>query len=326
MNRYPIWKYILIAVAVALGALYTAPNFFGEAPAVQITSAKATVKVDAAMADRIDQILKKGVIKSDAAQFDLSGSQGAVRVRFADTNAQFAAKGLLEKELNPDPNDNTYNVTFNLLPNTPGWLQALHALPMARGLDLRGGVHFLMQVDTVTYLKKRQQGQETSVRSLLHEKNIHYAGIDASATGLEIKFRDEETRLKAKDVLTSQFPDLTLVMAGPADNLTIQASTSPQKLKEAVDEAVVQNIVTLGKRINELGLTEPVIQREGADRIVVELPGVVDVAHAKDIIGRTATLEIRMADESIVRGTEGTVPVPAGSELFTGGRDAPVVL
>src|ERR1700677_5091131 len=145
MNRYPLWKYILIVVAVALGALYTAPNLFGEAPALQVTSDKATIKVDSSMVDRVDQILKKGSIKSDAAQFDASGSQGSVRVRFADINSQFAAKSLLEKELNPDANDNTYNVTFNSLPNTPAWLQALNARPMSRGLDLRGGVHFLMQ-------------------------------------------------------------------------------------------------------------------------------------------------------------------------------------
>ena len=326
MNRYPLWKYILIVVAVALGALYTAPNLFGEAPALQVTSDKATIKVDSSMVDRVDQILKKGSIKSDAAQFDASGSQGSVRVRFADINSQFAAKSLLEKELNPDANDNTYNVTFNSLPNTPAWLQALNARPMSRGLDLRGGVHFLMQVDTATYLKKRLEGQEASVRTLLHDKSVRHSGITASAAGLEIKFRDEETRLKAKDVLSSQMPDLTLTLAGAADDLTLLATTSPQKQKEAIDEAVGQNMITLSKRINELGLTEPVIQREGADRIVVELPGVVDVAHAKAIIGRTATLEIHMADESIVRGTETTAAIPPGSVLFTSGRDAPVVL
>jgi len=247
-------------------------------------------------------------------------------VRFADINSQFAAKSLLEKELNPDADDNTYNVTFNSLPNTPAWLQAINARPMSRGLDLRGGVHFLMQVDTATYLKKRLEGQETSVRTLLHDKSIRHSGITASATGLEIKFRDEETRLKAKDVLSSQMPDLTLTLAGAADDLSLLASTSPQKQKEAIDEAVGQNMITLSKRINELGLTEPVIQREGVDRIVIELPGVVDVAHAKAIIGRTATLEIHMADESIVRGTETTAAIPSGSVLYTSGRDAPVVL
>jgi preprotein translocase subunit SecD len=326
MNRYPLWKYLLIVFAVVIGALYTAPNFFGEAPAIQVTSSKVTVKVESAMSQRVDDILKKGGIKADVAEFDPSGTQGAVRVRFADSNAQFAAKSLLDKELNPDQNDATYNVTFNLLPNTPGWLRAIHAQPMARGLDLRGGVHFLMQVDTASYLKKRLQGQENSVRSMLHDKSIRHSGITPTADGLEIAFRDEETRLKAKDVLSSQMPDFIYTLGGTPDNLKLIATTNPVKQKEAIDEAVSQNIVTLGKRINELGLTEPVIQREGADRIVVELPGVVDVAHAKDIIGRTATLEIHMVDESVTRGSEMTQPVPSGSVLFTSGKDTPVIL
>lgn len=326
MNRYPLWKYILIVIAVVMGALYTAPNFFGEAPAVQVTSAKATVKVESDMSARVDEVLKKGGIISDGAKFDFSGNQGSVRVRFANIDAQFAAKSLLERELNEDLNDRTYNVAFNSLPNTPAWLQALHALPMYLGLDLRGGVHFLMQVDTDAYLKKRQQGQESSVRTLLRDKSIRHAGISATANGLEIKFRDEETRAKAKGVLASQMPDLTLTLAGAGADLSLLATMNPQKLREEIDEAVVQNIVTLSKRVNELGLSEPVIQRQGVDRIVVELPGVVDVARAKDIIGRQATLEIRMVDESVIRGSEATATVPPGSELFTSGRDAPVIL
>lgn len=326
MNRYALWKYILIAVAVLLGLLYTAPNFFGEAPAVQITSAKATIKVDAGMIGQVDDVLKKGGIKADDAHFDLSGSQGSIRVRFPDINSQFAAKSLLEKGLNADPSDPTFNVAFNSLPNTPAWLQALHALPMYLGLDLRGGVHFLMQVDTAGYLKKRQQGQESSIRTLLRDKSIRHAGIEVGADGLVIKFRDEDTRQKARDLLTRQIPELTFTPTLSGTDLILLANMNPQKTKEAIDEAVIQNIVTLSKRVNELGLSEPVIQRQGLDRIVVELPGVVDVARAKDIIGRTATLEVRMVDESIVRGTELTAAVPAGSELFTTGRDAPVVL
>jgi preprotein translocase subunit SecD len=326
MNRYPLWKYILIAVAVVLGALYTAPNFFGDSPALQITSLKETIKVDTAMPDRVNQILKKGAIKAGEANYDLTGTQGAVRVQFNNSDDQFAAKSLLEKELNSDLSDPIYNVSFNQLPNTPKWMPALHALPMARGLDLQGGAHFLMQVDTGAYLKKRQQSQTSSIKSLLHEKSIHYAGINVGATGLEIKFRDEETRLKAKDVLTSKYPELTFVLQGTADDLTLLATTSPQKQKEAIDEAVVQNIVTLSKRINELGLKEPVIQREGVDRIVVELPGVVDTARAEKIIGRTATLEMRLVDESTPRIPDASTVVPAGSELFTSGHDAPVIL
>jgi preprotein translocase subunit SecD len=326
MNRYSLWKYILIVVAVLMGALYTAPNFYPEAPAVQITSAKATIKVDSSMTGRVDEVLKKGGIKGEGAQFDAGKNQGSVHVRFADVNAQFAAKSLLEKELNPDPSDHIYNVTFISLPSTPAWMQALRANPMYLGLDLRGGVHFLMQVDTAGYLKKRQQGQESSIRTLLRDKSVRHAGIEVAANGIEIKFRDDATRQKAKDILSAQMPDLTLTLAGTDSDLILLANMNPKQTKDAIDQAVQQNIVTLSKRVNELGLSEPVIQRQGDDRIVVELPGVVDVAHAKDIIGRTATLKISMADESIVRGTELTATVPAGSELFTSGRDAPVIL
>lgn len=326
MNRYPLWKYILIVFAVMLGALYTAPNLFGDSPALQITSLKETIKVDPSIADQVNQLLKNGAIKAGEAHYDVNGTQGTVRLKFANSDDQFAAKSLLEKGLNADANDPTYNVSFNQLPNTPEWMQALHALPMARGLDLQGGAHFLMQVDTAAYLKKRQTSQESSVKSLLHEQSIHYAGIDVSATGMVIKFRDEETRLKAKDYISSKFPELTLLMTGTPNDLSLTASTSPQKQKEAIDEAVVQNIVTLSKRINELGLKEPVIQREGIDRIVVELPGVVDTARAEKIIGRTATLEMRLVDESAPRIPDANTVVPQGSELFTSGRDAPVIL
>jgi preprotein translocase subunit SecD len=326
MNRYALWKYILIIVAVLLGALYTVPNLFGEAPALQISSAKATVKVDTDMPGRVDQILKQGNIKADPAYFEQSGNQGIARVRFADSDTQFAAKSLLEKQLNPDTTNPTFNVSFNLVPNTPHWMQTVHALPMARGLDLRGGVHFLLQVDTGAYLAKRQQSQESGIRAALHDKSIHYAGITPTTAGLEIAFRDDVTRQQAKDLISVKMPELTLTPGGSGDRLTLVASMSEVKIKEAIDEAVAQNIVTLSKRINGLGLTEPIIQRQGTNRIVVELPGVGDVAKATDIIGRTATLEIRMVDDSIPRGTEMSATVPPGSELLTSGRDAPVVL
>jgi len=326
MNRYALWKYILIIVAVLLGALYTVPNLFGEAPALQISSAKATVKVDTDMPGRVDQILKQGNIKADPAYFEQSGNQGMARVRFADSDTQFAAKSLLEKQLNPDTTNPTFNVSFNLVPNTPHWMQTVHALPMARGLDLRGGVHFLLQVDTGAYLAKRQQSQESGIRAALHDKSIHYAGITPTTAGLEIAFRDDVTRQQAKDLISVKMPELTLTPGGSGDRLTLVASMSEVKIKEAIDEAVAQNIVTLSKRINGLGLTEPIIQRQGTNRIVVELPGVGDVARAREIIGRTATLEIRMVDDSIPRGTELSATVPPGSELLTSGRDAPVVL
>ncbi|MBV8635534.1 MAG: protein translocase subunit SecD, partial [Burkholderiaceae bacterium] len=326
MNRYALWKYILIIVAVVLGALYTTPNLFGEAPALQISSAKATLKVEADMPGRIDQILKQGNIKADSAYYESNGDQGLARVRFADSDSQFAAKSLLEKQLNNDPANPSFNVTFNLVPNTPRWMRSVHALPMARGLDLRGGVHFLLQVDTAAYLQKRQQSQESGIRTALHDKSIHYAGITSTPAGLEIAFRDDETRGQAKNLIQSKMPELTLVPGGSGDRLTLTASMSEVKVKEAIDEAVAQNIVTLGKRINGLGLTEPIIQRQGANRIVVELPGVGDVARARDIIGRTATLELRMVDETVPRGSEMSATIQPGSELLTVGSGVPVVM
>ncbi|MDB5761688.1 MAG: secD [Herminiimonas sp.] len=326
MNRYPLWKYILIVIALLFGVLYTLPNFFGESPAVQISSAKATVKVDPGVMTQVEQVLQKGNINAQNLVFDNTGTQGSVRIRFNDTDTQFRAKGLLERELNRDPADPTYLVAFNLLPNTPRWLQSLHAFPMYLGLDLRGGVHFLMQVDTKAVMNKRLQGLQTGIRSLLVDKKIRYAGIARNGEAVEIKFRDLETRAAAREVLASQLPELTLDDAADGADLKLVATLKPQALKQTVEEAVQQNITTLSKRVNELGVAEPLIQRQGADRIVVQLPGVQDVSRAKDIIGRTATLEVRMVDESVARGTEETAAIPFGSELFKVGKGAPVVL
>jgi preprotein translocase subunit SecD len=322
MNRYPLWKYIIIVIALVFGALYTMPNFFGESPAVQVSSAKATVKVGSDMVDRVQQVLQSANLKPEGVVFDGS----SVRARFANTDAQFAAKARLEKDLNPDPNDPTYIVAFNLLSNTPQWLQSIHALPMFLGLDLRGGVHFLMQVDTKAVLNKRLQGLQASIRSLLHDKNVRYAGITRNGDTIEVHFRDPETRAKGREVLASTLAEITMEDAAEGSDLKLVATVKPQAVKQTEEDAVTQNIVTLGNRVNELGVSEPVIQRQGADRIVVQLPGVQDVSRAKDIIGRTATLEVRMVDESVTRGTEETAAIPFGSELFKVGKGAPVVL
>jgi preprotein translocase subunit SecD len=326
MNRYPLWKYILIAVALLFGVLYTVPNFFGQSPAVQIGSAKATVKVTNATMAMAEEMLQKAGIRAESVYYENNGTQGTVRARFANTDTQFKAKALLERGLNTDPADPTYSVAFNLLPNTPQWLQSLHAFPMNLGLDLQGGVHFLMQVDTKAVLNKRLQGLQSSARSLLRDKNVRHAGISRNGNVIEIRFRDADTRAAAKEVLASQLPDVILTDATDANDLMLQVTLKPQALTLAQDESVKQNITTLSKRVNELGVAEPLIQRQGADRIVVELPGVQDVSRAKDIIGRTATLEVRMVDESVARGTEETAAVPFGSELFKVGKGTPVVL
>ncbi|MFS0755462.1 protein translocase subunit SecD [Noviherbaspirillum sp. 1P10PC] len=326
MNRYPLWKYIIIVIALLFGVIYTLPNFFGESPALQVSSAKATVKVDNSVTGLVEGALQKAGVPAQGIVYETIGNQGSVRVRFADTDTQFKAKGILEKELNRDPADPTYLVAFNLLPNTPRWLQGLHAFPMYLGLDLRGGVHFLMQVDTKAVMNKRLQGLQTSVRSILVDKKIRYAGIGRSGDSVEVRFRDEATRNAAREALASQLSELVLADAGNGAELSLVASLRPEALKNTVEDAVQQNITTLSKRVNELGVAEPLIQRQGADRIVVQLPGVQDVSRAKDIIGRTATLEVRFVDESVTRGTEETAAIPFGSELFKVGRGAPVVL
>lgn len=326
MNRYPVWKYILIVVVVLLGALYTAPNYFGQTPALQVTSGKSTVKVTGALATQVEELLKKENIKSDGVALDGSGLHASVRARFPDTDTQFKARLALEKGLNTDPADPTYIVTVNLVSNTPQWMQSLHALPMYLGLDLRGGVHFLMQVDTKAALTKRIQGMQAAIKTQLRDKNVRHAGIDRSGDSIVIKFREDAIRQQAKAVIQDQQPDLNVVDATEGDELRLVASLKPAALKATLDNGVQQNIATLGKRVNELGVTEPVIQQQGPDRIVVQLPGVQDAARAKDIIGRTATLEIRMVDETVTPGTELTASIPYNSELFTVGRNAPVVL
>jgi len=326
MNRYPVWKYVLIVLVLLFGALYTIPNFFGESPAVQISTAKATIKLGPEAAALVSQALEKAGVRAENVFYEDLGNNGTVRVRFASTDLQFKAKTVLEQALNRDPLDPNYLVAFNLLPNTPIWLQSLHALPMYLGLDLRGGVHFLMQVDTKAVIAKRIQGVQTGVRALLVEKNIRFAGITRDGNAIDIRVRDQEMRDAVRAVLSSQISDLTLVDAADAEGLKLRATLSPVALKRTLEEAVQQNISTLSKRVNELGVAEPVIQQQGSDRIVVQLPGVQDVSRAKDIIGRTATLEVRMVDDSIRRGTEDSSAIPLGSELFKVGKGTPVVM
>ena len=326
MNRYPLWKYLVIAFALVLGVLYTLPNFFGESPAVQISSAKATIKVDTSLIARVEQILQSGNMATGGVSYEVVGNQGSVRARFADPDAQFKAKALLEKELNTDPADPVYIVAFNLLPNTPAWLQSLRAMPMYLGLDLRGGVHFLMEVDTKAVLNKRLQGLQASVRSILRDKNIRHAGLERSGDALELQFRDQATLDKAQNELASQLGELAFSASGSGSEFKLNMTMKPEALKKTLDDGVQQNITTLSKRVNELGVAEPIIQRQGASRIVVQLPGVQDVSRAKDIIGRTATLEVRLVDETVTRGTEESAAIPFGSELFKVGKGAPVVL
>ncbi len=324
MNRYPIWKYAILAITLAFGLIYTLPNFFGESPAVQISSGKATVKIDTGMLARVEAALQKAQIKSTGLQFD----GNSVKARFADTDTQLKAKDALQKELNPDASEPVYVVALNLLSASPSWLTRMGALPMYLGLDLRGGVHFLLQVDMKQALTKRLDTTAGDLRSLMREKNVRHAGISRSGDSIEVRFRDEDTRGKARNVILDGQPSLDLTDATDGSDLKLVAVFKPAAAKEVLDTALKQNITTLHNRVNELGVAEPVIQQQGADRIVVQLPGVQDTAKAKDILGRTATLEARLVDGSAEAQAAllGSGPVPFGSELFKVGRGAPVVL
>ncbi|HOA95191.1 MAG TPA: protein translocase subunit SecD [Quisquiliibacterium sp.] len=324
MNRYPLWKNLIVAIVLAFGLLYTLPNFFGEAPAVQVSSGKATIKVDASMMGRVESTLQKAGLQPSGVFFD----GNSVKARFRDTDTQLKAKDALSRELNPDANEPVYVVALNLLSDSPQWLTSLRALPMYLGLDLRGGVHFLLQVDLKQALTKRLDSTGGDVRSLLRDKNVRHAGITRSAETVEVRFREAETRDRARGLIADQLPALAIAEAAEGTDLKLVLTLKPETQKEVLDTALKQNITTLHNRVNELGVAEPVIQQQGADRIVVQLPGVQDTAKAKDILGRTATLEARLVDGSLEaqNAIVGSGPVPFGSELFKVGRGAPVVL
>ena len=297
MNRFPAWKYALIGLTIALAFLFTLPNFFGEAPAVQVSSNRTTVKVDALLLARLEETLKGAQIANTGVLLDLHG----LRIRFADSDTQLKAKDLIEKSINPDPQNPAYVVALNLLSSSPNWLTAVHALPMYLGLDLRGGVHFLLQVDMQAAIIKRLDAYTGEIRSLLRDKNLRHAGISREGQALRLRFRDAATRDKASAAVSEALPVLTLDRRDDGQDLLIVATLKPQALKSEQDLAIKQNIVTLNRRVNQLGVAEPVIQQQGADRIVVQLPGVQDTTKAKDILGRTATLEVRLVDEEAMR-------------------------
>ncbi|HWP20029.1 MAG TPA: protein translocase subunit SecD [Burkholderiaceae bacterium] len=324
MNRYPWWKYAIIVIAVVVGFVYTLPNFFGEAPAVQVSSGKATLKVDASLADRIEQILSGAGIQPDFVQFE----GNTVRARFGDTETQLRAKDVLQRALNADPQDPSYVVALNLVSRSPQWLTSLGALPMYLGLDLRGGVHFLMQVDMKAALTKRAEALTGDIRTLLRDRDIRHAGISRVGDDVEVRFRDPSTREAALRALTDLLPDLQWVPAGEGAELRLVGSLKPEAARRVQEQALKQNITTLHNRINELGTTEPVIQQQGLDRVVVQLPGVQDTARAKDIIGRTATLEVRLVDDSseAMAAIAGNGPVPFGTERYVERGGGPIIV
>ncbi len=329
MNRYPLWKYILIAVVLIIAIVYTLPNFYGESPAVQVSSAKATVKVDESMMTKVEQALKNANLTPNGIFFERGAQQNTVRVRFDPTAAeqQLKAQTVLEQALNPDRTDPSYIVAPNLVPNTPSWLLSLNALPMYLGLDLRGGVHFLLQVDMRAAIEKRAEATAADLRTQLRDQRIRHTGISRVGNTVEIRFSDAQERARANDLLRSTQPDLILTEAEAGGAYMIRAELSQKAIKNVQEYSLKQNISTLHNRINELGVAEPVIAQQGADRIVVQLPGVQDTAKAKDILGRTATLEVRMVDDSpeaLSQLAQGNVPF--GDERYLDRDGRPILV
>ncbi len=323
MNRYPLWKYLTVLIAVVIGLLYTLPNFFGESPAVQVSSAKATLKIDPATLDRVQTILQQAGIPNTGASFELNGTVGTVRVRFPSTDIQLKARDLIEKTLNPNAAEPSYTVALNLLPASPAWLSAIGANPMYLGLDLRGGVHFLLQVDMQGALTSRYDALVTDLRVALRDQRIESAGIERDGMSVVMSFNNAAARDRAISALRIRNPDLQMLERTEGVRLQIVGRLSQAAITAVQSSALKQNITTLHNRINELGVAEPIIQQQGADRIIVQLPGVQDVAKAKDILGRTATLEIRMVDDSPAANSAlaaGTVPFGLERYLDRDGR------
>ena len=324
MNRYPVWKFAIIVIALLLGVVYTLPNFFGEAPAVQVSSSKMSAKVDTATMARVEDALKAANVLPSAVA--LEGN--SIKARFETTEQQLKAKDAIQKALIPEGSDNGYVVALNLLSRSPEWLTALHAAPMYLGLDLRGGVHFMLQVDMKAALSQKIDSLAADIRTALREKDVRHGGIARNGSNIEVRIRDQAQLAAAKRLLADQFTDLQIVEAAEGTEFKITASVKPEAARRVQEQALKQNITTLHNRINELGVAEPVIQQQGLDRIVVQLPGVQDTAKAKDILGRTATLEVRLVDESSeARSAEQTNGmVPFGSERYLERNGQPVIV
>jgi len=305
MNQYPIWKYLLILAVLMIGLIFTLPNFYGESPAVQVSPLRANLKADDALLGRVGNILKAASLAPDLIELD----GNSVKARFADTDVQLKAKDVLQNQLGED-----YVAALNLLSRSPHWLTRLKALPMYLGLDLRGGVHFLMQVDMNAAINKALEATTGDIRSAMREQNIPYSGVNREGKVLIVKFRDAESRNVGEAEIKQRFTDYALNDIDEGGEYRLRITLKPEAEKRIQESAVQQNLVTLRNRVNELGVAEPVIQQQGADRVVVQLPGVQDTARAKDILGRTATLEVRMVDD-----TSQAVPgmaAPFGTEVF----------
>jgi len=322
MNRYPLWLNVVIAVVLVVGFLFALPNFYGESPAVQVSSAKPTLKIDDAALKSVEDALKRENIPYDEAFLDPTG----IKVRFKDTDTQLKGKDVLQKELGEN-----YVVALNLLSNSPRWLTAIGAKPMYLGLDLRGGVHFLLQVDMKGAITKYLDSTAAGIRSTLRgEEGARSSGINREGNTVVIRFREAANRDKAQQIIERAYPDVLWAHADRDGEYVLVGTLKPDAQKRIQDFAIQQNLTTLRNRVNELGVAEPIVQQAGADRIVVQLPGVQDTARAKEILGRTATLEVRMVDEehrdlqSLQSALAGQVPY--GDELLYDRDGQPLLL
>ncbi|HEX3633874.1 MAG TPA: protein translocase subunit SecD, partial [Casimicrobiaceae bacterium] len=314
----PAWKYILIAIALVVGIFYTLPNFFPEVPAVQVSTSKASVKIDAGTLQTVEDALKAANVSFNGAMLDSNG----VKVRLPDPDTQLKARDVLQQKFG----DN-YIVALNLLSTSPRWLASIGALPMYLGLDLRGGVHFLLQVDMKAALDKAADRYLTDVRSTLREKKVLYSGIAREGQNVAVRFRDSGERNKANNEISNAYPDLQLNNVDGGSDFKLVAGLKPEAQKRIQEGAVQQNITILRNRVNELGVAEPIVQQQGADRVVVQLPGVQDTTRAKDIIGRTASLEIRLVDDDpTAQQMALSGQVPLGDDKLTEPSGTPILV
>ncbi|MEO5688869.1 MAG: protein translocase subunit SecD [Burkholderiaceae bacterium] len=321
MNRYPVWKFALMALAVVFGLLYTVPNLYGDAPAVQVSASKLTTKVGSETVTQVQQLLSAASITPDYVNFEGT----SVHARFATTDIQIHARDVINAGLNAgsDKDAQPYAVALNMVPRSPRWMASLlHALPMYLGLDLRGGVHFLLQVDLKAALDKKIEVLVTDTRTLLREKQLRTA-VSRDGSAVTMVFHDQATATQAVNVLTDGFTDAQWTSASDGTDVRVTGVLKQSALIKAQDQAIKQNMTTLGNRVAGLGTSEPVIQQQGADRIVVELPGIQDTTKAKELIGRTATLEIHMVDQSAegAAAATGGAAVPLTDDLYPNSPD-----
>lgn len=306
LNKYPLWKNLLLVVILLFGFIYAAPNLFGEDPAIQI-SAPTSAKADSSLINKISETLKTTALNPLSIQQDNQN----LLIRFKDTDTQLKARDLLAKTLGDD-----YTVAVNLAPATPKWLLAVSALPMKLGLDLRGGIHFALEVDVNAVVKQRMEGIVKNVSDSLRDEKIRYAAVLQQQNQLTVAFRELAPETAALDLLKRQYPEMQITTQNQNGRYQLIGKWTDEGLNKVRQNAIDQTMTTLRNRVNELGVAEPIVQQQGPDRIAVDLPGVQDTARAQQILGGTATLDFRLVDMTNDPRMAATGIVPSGSHLY----------